>query len=179
MTTSEHPTPAEPGHDAIAALAIDHAPAAEAAPPDVGEVARGPDVAMVLGLALYGDDLDLDAITRRMGCAPTRARSGRELAPAHLGADAAPSCPIGVWRLEVRGEPPTLADDLVESLLGRFPSEPSFWQPLHRDFALQLHLSIHTTQPSSGFILSTEALARCTVTGASLLVTCHVEPGDA
>lgn len=159
--------------EAIAVAAADLVPAVRGRRGTVLEAVRAPDDTMILGLLLCGDDLDPDDVSRRMGCQPTSSlRSG-----ARLRADVLPS-PVGTWRLQVRGDASTHASDLVEELLDRFPADPSFWQPLHRDFALQLHLSLHTAAPDAGFILATEALTRCAATGASLLVTFHVRDAD-
>ena len=166
--------PAGPRHEAIAVAAADLVPAVRGRRGTLLEAVRAPGDTMILSLLLCGDDLDPDEVSLRMGCPPTSARRQGE----RLHADAAPSPPIGAWRLQVRGDASSHADDLIELLLGRFPVAPAFWQPLHRDFALQLHLSLHTAAPDAGFILATEALTRCAATGASLLVTFHVHDAD-
>ncbi len=173
VASSALPAAADPRHEAIAVAAADLVPAVRGRRGTVLETVRAPDDTLILGLLLCGDELDPDQVSRRMGCEPTSSlRSG-----ARLHADALP-CPVGTWRLQVRGDASTHASDLVEELLGRFTAEPSFWQALHRDFALQLHLSLHTAAPDAGFILAPEALTRCAATGASLLVTFHVHDAD-
>jgi hypothetical protein len=180
MTTTEVSAPAararpvaqaEPERSAIAVVAGDVAPLACEQPPELLEGAGGPVDSMSLSLAVCGEDLHPDEVSRRLGCEPTAVLASRADLQASSTGEA---CAIGVWRLEVRREAPVHADELVELLLARFPTEPSFWQALHRDFAIQLRLSFHTAGWDSGFVLSTESLARCAATGASLLVTFHV-----
>jgi hypothetical protein len=164
--------PGPPGQEAIAVSAADLVPAVRGRRGTLLEAVRSPDDTMHLELLLCGDDLDPDDVSRRMGCQPTRSRrAGERMHPAFGDVS-----PVGTWRLEVRGDASAHASDLVDALLGRFPADPSFWQPLHRDFAMQLHLSLSTDAPDTGFILAEEALARIATTGASLLVTFHVAP---
>ena len=168
-----------PSASAIAALASDVVPLARGRPLAVLDDGDGRGDAMSFRFALYGDDLDPDDVSRRLGCAPTSARRGGEALhaqpPVDPDADEDSRCLIGAWVLEVEAASPFSIDDLVEQVLGRFPSVPAFWQPLHREFAIQLRLSFHTGARDSGFILSTESLARCAATGASLLFTLHTD----
>ena len=184
MNTTDSPEPLPPpppasgaSREAIAVTATDPLAFECDDLDDALDEVQAPFDTMILTLTICGDELDPDDVTRRMGCPPTAARRRTEPSPAAL-ADASSSS-TGAWRLEVQGDAFTRASDLFEQLLGRFPAEPAFWQPLHRDFALQLHLSIHDAAPDCGFILSTEALARCAATGASLLTTFHLGGGTA
>jgi hypothetical protein len=166
-------SPIDPRRDAIAVVAGEDVRAAGGDHAEASDAATGPFVTMVLTLAMYDDDLDPDDVSRRMGCAPTRARRKGERPGGALATHASSPYPIGAWALEVRGDSLTSADELVERLLGRFPLEPSFWAPFNRDFAVQLRLAVHPDAPDAGFILSSAALARCTATGASMLVSFH------
>ena len=137
-----------------------------------------PDGEVTFALWLQGDDLDPDDVSRRLGCAPTSAHRKGEthrIWPSPPGAPMPPPRVTGTWLLEAVGDSTLQADELIESLLGRFPAAPAFWQPLHRDFTVMLHLAAHTARSGTGFRLDTATLARCTATGAPLHIQLHID----
>ena len=141
-----------------------------------------PDGEVTFTLWVQGDELDPDDVSRRLGCAPTSAHRKGEthrIWPSPPGAPMPPPRVTGTWLLEAVGDSTLQADELIESVLGRFPSEPAFWQPLHRDFTVMLHLAARTARWGTGFRLAPAPLARCTATGAPLHIPLHIyDPAD-
>ena len=160
------------------ALAVDaHAPMGRELPPDLPDDIDEPDGELTFTLLLQGDDLDPDDVSRRLGCAPSAShRKGETWRPwpSPPGRPPPPPRATGAWLLEVGCDSTSRIDELIETLLGPLPSEPAFWQALHRDFTVLLHLSAHTARCGTAFRLDTAALARCTATGAPLHIHLHL-----
>jgi hypothetical protein len=97
-------------------------------------------------LVLQRDDLDPDVVSARLGCPPTRS-------------------PKGTWLLIVEGFAPTQPDQLLVTLLERFPTDPQFWADLRRDYEVRIDLAIHTGGWNRGFSLRPETVARVALTG--------------
>ncbi len=152
-----------PDRAGIALLAEDVVPLPRGQAPPLVPDTDGPGDAISLILAVHGDALDPADVSRRLGCAPTLA---------YRKADALG--PTGSWLLEVRGASPADADALVEALLARFPATADFWQPLHRDFTVELLVEIHTAAWHVDFDLSPAALARIAATAAPMRFDLHV-----
>jgi hypothetical protein len=128
--------------------------------------AGGPIDEARVSLTLYGESLDPDDVSRRLGCAPTRSfRKGETRRPS--GRDGRPML-HGAWFLTVEGKPPVSVDDLVTNLLERFPKEEQFWNDLRRDYSVQVRVGIHTSGWNRGFDLSSNAVRLVALTGAPI-----------
>jgi hypothetical protein len=131
-------------------------------PMDVG----GPVDEARVTLAVYGETLDPDEVSRRLGCAPTktfrkcetRRPSGREGRP----------MPHGAWFLTVEGKAPVGVDELTSLLLNRFPQDEQFWRDLGRDYRLQIRVAIHTGGWNRGFDLKPSTTKLVALTGGTL-----------
>jgi hypothetical protein len=120
-------------------------------PPEVIAVVGGSVDHVTLTLALKRVALDHDALSARLGCAPT-----------HADADG--------WSLEVQGSPPALGgDDLVTLLLGRLPVDEAFWAALRRDYQVEIRVGVSMTGWNRGLELSPASLRSIRMTGAPLV----------
>ena len=114
-------------------------------------------------LAIYGDDLDPEVVSKAVGCAPTSAhrkgeRRTERSQPARTGA----------WLLTVEGWAPQGPDDLIRLLLDRFPSTREFWRPLSERYSVSIQVGIHTGGWNRGFDLQPETIVAMALLGGSL-----------
>jgi hypothetical protein len=114
-------------------------------------------------LAIYGEHLDIEAVSSMLGCAPTHAHRKGERRPES-------SMPYwtGAWLLTIEGKAPQSPDDLIRLLVGRFPSTPEFWRPIAEAYSLGVRVGIHTGGWNRGFELSAETLAMLSRLGGTL-----------
>jgi hypothetical protein len=116
-----------------------------------------------VGLRLYGDDLDPDVISAKLGCPPTKGhRKGERRRPT------SPPFRTGAWILTIEGKAPRGPDDLIKELLGRFPSDYDFWKPLIEQYRASVQIVIHSDNWNRGFDLSAESVAAVARTGLKL-----------
>lgn len=125
-----------------------------------------------LTLAIHGEDLEPDEISRLLGCAPTS--SHRRGEPRRLG----PSWPKGAWLLSVEGEAPLGPEDLVQLLLSRLPENDDFWSQLRCRFRVQLMFGIFTKRWNRGFELSAETIQRIHRLGAGVGIDIYANGED-
>ena len=105
-------------------------------------------------LAVYGDDLNPDDVSARLGCSPTHChRRGDQRSPNSL------PYPQGAWFLETRGEAPTGPEQLIRRLLMRLPNDPQVWIGLASNYDVQLRIAIHFSRWNKGFDMSKEVVA--------------------
>ena len=134
---------------------------------------------MGVTLAIYGDDLDPDAVSARLGCAPTSSfRKGDRRAPHRELPNPRPPAMFGAWFLEARGEPPFLADDLVATVLGRLPADEAFWAALRRDYKVELRCGVHWWGWHRGFELSPATVRLIAAIGAPLMYDIYAYQDD-
>jgi hypothetical protein len=133
-------------------------------PPHVIDEAGGPVDEISISLAIYGNQLDPEAVSARLGCAPTHAhRKGESRKPGGH-----PSR-TGAWLLQVRGVGVREADTFVELLLARLPADEAFWSALRQDYTVQIRIGLHMDRWNQGFELSSSSVHRFAVTGAPVL----------
>lgn len=153
---------------------------------DAGRSRRRDDVVAEVGgrvdevhvtLALYGETLDPDEVSRRLGCAPTSAfRKGDSERPS--GRKGRPY-PHGAWLLTLEDKAPVEVDALVTQLLGRLPAEPAFWSDLRRDYRVRIWIALYTTAWNRGFTLRPRTTELVALTGAELVFDWYCEGDDA
>lgn len=107
-------------------------------------------------LAIYGDDLDPDEVTAKLGVRPTRGhRRGDRRRPDSLPFDA------GAWLLERRGTQPVEPNRLLAELVAMLPLEDAeVWAELRSRFNVQLRWGLHMSGWNRGFQLSGETMGR-------------------
>lgn len=108
--------------------------------------------------AVYGPDLDPDAVTALLGCSPTSShrrgdRRGTRSPPSEGGA----------WLLTARGRAPTTVEELIDNVLHDVTHEEAAVQKLRRSFTVQLRVALHLGGFNEGFELSTRVIARLAV----------------
>ena len=109
-----------------------------------------------LTLAVYGVDLDPDAVTAKLGIQPTSAHRRGERRQSR-------SVPYrgGAWLLERRGVPPRGPEELLAELLEVLPAEHSpVWAELRAQYDVQLRYGLFVKRWNSGFGLSSALVQR-------------------
>lgn len=104
-------------------------------------------------LCIYADEIDLEALTKVIGCEPTKARRKGEkdekrpkIAPA----------PVGQWFLEA---PDNLSfEDKIKFLLQSTEADFQIWQEVHKIHRIQLRCVIFLESWTEGFSFSPETL---------------------
>jgi hypothetical protein len=112
-------------------------------------------------LAICGEELDPDAITAILGCAPTSSHRRGDRRGAR-----SPGFETGAWLFQIRGAAPVSADDLVTDLLNQLPHDAATWATLAEAYDLQLRFGIHMEGWNRGFGLcaaNVERIARMRV----------------
>lgn len=109
-------------------------------------------------LAIYGDDLDPEAMTKRLGHTPKHShRKG-----ASVGSVPAQS---GAWLFTVEARPPLGPDDALIALLDTLSLPSAEWIALQREFRVLLRIAIHMDGWNRGFGLSTQTVQRVATIG--------------
>ncbi|MFI5302896.1 MAG: DUF4279 domain-containing protein [Polyangiales bacterium] len=106
--------------------------------PRVTAIVGGPVEESSVAVCLYGDDLDPDSISARLGCACSHSFRRGDLQPRTLR-----SREFGAWFLKERGTAPLGPAELLASLLDRLPEDPKLWSELRREFDVRLRVAVH------------------------------------
>jgi hypothetical protein len=158
--------------DVISAKAVLRYRARMGEPPEIIATVGGPIDETHVTLAVYGDDLDPDAVTALLGCSPTRAhRQGDPKGPR------SPPARRGGWFLESRGTAPTDAESLTRSLLDKLPADDAVWTKVHAAYEVQLRLGLFMNAWNRGFDLSVELVARVAALKLPLLFDIYADEG--
>jgi hypothetical protein len=124
-------------------------------------------------LAVYGDDLDPDAVTALFACSPTHAhRRGDRKGPR------SPPARRGAWLLESRGTAPEDPESLTHTLLDKLPVGDDFWTKLHAAYDVQLRFGLFVNAWNRGFGLSAETVARVAALRLPLLFDIYADEGE-
>lgn len=122
----------------------------------------------VASLRIFGDGLIPEAVTARIGAAPTRSyrkgdvertRSGRELVRK-----------TGMWLLEVPRKEPEDLNAQVAEILSRLTQDIEVWKALTQDFELDLYCGLFMDSTNDGFCLSASTLAAFGERGIELAI---------
>ena len=98
-------------------------------------------------LALYGEDLDPEEITKLLGVEPTSAHRRGD-----TRSRGARPYPKGAWFLKLVGTPPRGPAELLEDLLERVPpASVALWQGLRQRFDVQVRFGIFLEAWNRGF----------------------------
>ena len=116
-----------------------------------------------VSLAIYGDDLDPNAVSAVFGCVPSHChRKGDRKS------QTSPPFRSGAWILTIEGKAPSGPHTMIDELLGRFPSDPAFWRPLTERYQLSVKVGIHTGGWNRGFDLTAGTVTTLARTGVGL-----------
>ncbi|MFZ1103432.1 MAG: DUF4279 domain-containing protein [Hyphomicrobiaceae bacterium] len=112
-------------------------------------------------LAIYGEELDPEEITRTLGVAPTKAHRRGERPKRRSGKW------LGPPRLEERGfnEP---SEAVIDRVLRKLPEGPAVWRELGARYDIQLRFGIHMTGWNQGMGITSEQVVRLAQIGAKL-----------
>jgi hypothetical protein len=117
-------------------------------------------------LVFNGEDLDPEAISRLLGCSPTRSHRKGE-ARAGRSAIAGP-WEAGVWLLTVEGKAPQTANELLVELLRRIPDDETLWIELSTRWRVSILFGLFLEQWNRGFELDARLIERVARMHASL-----------
>ncbi|MDZ7965742.1 MAG: DUF4279 domain-containing protein [Nostoc sp. DedSLP03] len=117
-------------------------------------------------LAIYGEDLNPDEISKILSCQPTKAhlRGARKSLNYKYG-----SYKQGAWLLKLQGSAPITADKLIIDLLSCVPTNPILWQELSEIYDVQVRIGIHMKGWNKGFNLTAHTVQRISKLGASMV----------
>jgi hypothetical protein len=142
-------------------------------PPEIIATVGGPIDETHVTLAVYGDDLDPDAITALFGCSPTRAhRRGDRKGPR------SPPFRRGAWFFSLQGTAPQNPESLTRALLDKLPIGDAFWTQLHAAYEVQLRFGLFVNAWNRGFDLSAETVARVATLRVPLLFDIYADEGE-
>jgi len=114
-------------------------------------------------LALFAEDLDPDAVTAELGCAPTRS-----FTKGFMRKPASRPMPHGMWLLQVEGFAPTTPDDVMRKLLAQVPLDPALWERMRARYRVRLGFGMHTCGWNRGFDLGPQVIRGADTIGAGL-----------
>lgn len=124
-------------------------------------------------IAIHGDDLDPEEITKMLGCEPTSAhRKGDKRT------DMSAPALTGEWILSVRGAAPVGPEELTSSLLLRLPTGDALWRTLADRFRVELRFALHLSAYSRGFELSAPLTERISALHASVGFDIYLDTED-
>lgn len=117
-------------------------------------------------LGFFGDDLDPDDLTARLGAAPdTWARKGEYTRSVRGRATLAPT---GRWALGVEPREPGDPDGQIREVLSRLTPDLAVWQDLTRRYRCRLFVGLFMEVFNEGLELSAEGLGMLGARGVRL-----------
>ena len=140
---------------------------------DVLEEVGGPIDETGVKLCVYGEDLDPDDVSKRLGIEPTDChRIGERKSPR------SPPWDSGAWILEIRGEPPDDPETLTSKLLSKLTVDGSVWMRLSDDYIVQLRYGIHMKGWNREFDFSSELVSKIATTNAQVVFDIYANSED-
>jgi hypothetical protein len=123
--------------------------------------------------AVYGEELDPDAVTAAIGHAPTSShRRGERRGPR------SPPYKGGAWFLEARGRAPRQVEELVADVLDHLPRDEGVMQRLRDAYDVQLRIALHLGGFNEGFNLSPMIVERIAKLGVPMLFDIYADPEE-
>ncbi|MCI0405072.1 MAG: DUF4279 domain-containing protein [candidate division Zixibacteria bacterium] len=132
----------------------------------------GPVPDSMVSLCIYADDIDLAALTERIGCRPTRARRKGEKDPERPRIRPAQ---IGQWILEAPKE--LSFPDKTAFLLQATVADVEVWREIGQTHNIQLRCAVFLHSWTEGFDLSPETLGEIGNRGGRSRCLCTVRKG--
>jgi hypothetical protein len=126
-----------------------------------------------LCFAVYGADLDPEAVTALLGCTPTSShRRGDRRGPR------SPPAKIGAWFLQVRGRAPRRVEDLIADLLDRLPDDETVMHKLRETYRVQLRIALHLGGFNEGFDLTAKLVEKLAALKVSVGFDIYADPEE-
>ncbi len=126
---------------------------------------------VVFTLALYGENMDPEEVTRALGLQPTEAhRRGERRRPTSV------PYKTGAWLLSAESESPVEPEIVASTLLARLPRDDGLWLALSAAYDIRFTLGIFTTGWNRGFDLSNSTMRRISELGASVGFDLYADP---
>jgi hypothetical protein len=132
-----------------------------------------------LCLRVCGDDLDPDAVSRALGCPPSRSQRKGEPVRSSAG-EVKRIARTGSWLLDHPVSDEATIGEAIHALLLSLPDDRSVWASLTSRFAVDLICDLTVQCVNRGFELPPEALALVAERGITLGfdIFCQVDPRD-
>ena len=129
-------------------------------------------------LRFWGDDLDPDALTARLGRAPT---SSQTKGQAIVGKNTGQVCiaKTGGWRLKAESREPGDLDDQISELLGGLTEDLSVWRDLAAKYSPDIFVGFFMHRGNEGIEISAESLSALSSRGISLSLDIYDPVGPA
>lgn len=130
-----------------------------------------------LCLRVCGDDLDPDAVSRALGCPPSRSQRKGEPVLSSVG-EVKRIARTGSWLLDHTVSNEATVGEAIHALLLSLPDDRSAWASLTSQFAVDLICDLTVRCVNRGFKLPPEALALVAERGITLGfdIFCQVDP---
>ena len=121
-------------------------------------------------LAVYGDNLNPDEVTRLLGCEPSDSHRRGEKMKRGISA-----WHKGAWLLSEQGKTPP--EELTVKLLDRLPSDERIWKRLAKQHDLQLRFGLFLDRANRGLDLSPGLVTRISRMHAVVVFDIYVPSG--
>jgi hypothetical protein len=115
-------------------------------------------------LAIYGEKLDPEEITRALGVAPTKAHRRGERTPKPWSEPAR----LDAWFLSERGRDAEPSEAVIDRVLRQLPEDTAVWRELGARYDIQLRFGLHMVGWNQGMGISSEQVARIALMGAKM-----------
>lgn len=137
----------------------------------------GPVDELRISLAIYGEDLDPDEVTRLLCCAPTAShRRGDVRFSKKIGSSTVAK--RGVWLLSVEGTAPQTADELTAAIFERISLDDQVWSALAARFDIQMRYGVFVNAWNRGLDLNSDLVQKLAIIRASLVFDIYAEVDD-
>lgn len=132
-----------------------------------------------LCLRVCGDDLDPDAVSRALGCQPSRSQRKGDPVLTSTG-EVKRTSRTGSWLLVLPVDAEATVGEAIHALLASLPDDQSLWAMLASRFAVDLICDLTVRCINRGFELPPEVLALVAERGITLGfdIFCLVDPRD-
>ncbi|AXQ31414.1 DUF4279 domain-containing protein [Solimonas sp. K1W22B-7] len=110
----------------------------------------------MLGLRIFGDDLDPDEVTALLGCRPTKAFRKGDLS--HAKSERSVPRVTGRWSLNAEPRTPEDFDGQIADIFSNLTDDLTVWAKLGQRFRIDLFCGGFMGDSNEGFSLSVQSL---------------------
>ncbi len=123
-------------------------------------------------LAIYGEDLIPEEISRLMGCETECIRRGERRSPR------ANPYKQSAWLFNKKGEAPTTAEEIIREILSNLSTDAAAWKEISSKYDVQVRIAIHMENWNKGFDLSAETVQQIANLGAKMVFDIYAYVDD-